>query len=109
MNAKLYTPVSNLKQQTYSLWYSFAVYELLKPDPVRKGHIVANTGAVPVVVSYGLELVGLHPPHPVTHEIVLQPEQWYLGDVPEIIPLAAKCLKESSKFGIAAVTVTEFL
>lgn len=107
MNLKIYSPAQDLTKGIYPLYYSFTSYELLKPSEQRKGHIVENVGRVPVLVHYGLELVSLYPPYPVVYEVILEPGQCYLGDVPEIIPLATRWFRESSEFGLAELAVTE--
>lgn len=108
MTLKPYKPISDLRKQTFTLWYSFATYELLKSDSLRKGYTVTNIGSAPIVVWFGLELETLYPLYPVAYELVLNPGDWYLGDVPEIIPLAARWLKEADQFGLGSLTVTEF-
>ncbi len=105
---RLYSPITDVRTVTFPLHYSWTHYELLSPDPERKGHSTRNSGRVPVTVYFGLELVGLYPPWGDIFRLVLQPGDFYLGDVGDIIPLAGSWLEISDKFGLAELTIAEF-
>lgn len=104
---KIYSFVKRANTLTFSL-PSSAYYQLLRSNPKRKGHHTENIGQVPVVIFYGIKLLGLNPPYPVKNKITLNPGDSYLGDISECIPLAAKWLLKSDKFGTGELEIIEF-
>lgn len=96
------------EEKSFLLYYAKTHYQLLIPNPERKGHFTENTGQVPILLYFGKELSGLYPPYPVEIELLLNPGETYLGKSSEIIPLAAQREQKINKSDIGEVTVIEF-
>jgi hypothetical protein len=90
------------------LYYPESTYEILQPNPERKGYVLLNSGKVPLIVFFGLELQSIWPPYPIAYEQIIYPEQQYRDDWIEIIPLAAKWLQSVGSFGDGQISYTEF-